>query len=122
MEENKSGYVGEMPKLTLCQKRNCDFGAYVKLDHEPSAKEVASASEKILCQLLSSIFIRKLEDVRIIVRSVDEEEISDPLVQEKREPTGEWTIGVKISCYDAMFGYPSKYDLKEGVTPEPMEI
>lgn len=105
-----------------CQSRNVQFGGYKEFDHEPTSSEIAEAVSKILNQILDSIFIRKLDEARVILKTPDDFKnmFSDPMGDP--ELKDRWTVGVKISCKDAGYGHPCKYKLDDGVAPDPMEI
>ena len=109
---------------TYCQSRNVQFGGYKEFDHEPTAKEIAEAVSKILNQILDSIFIRRLDEVKVILKTPEDFKnmINDPLGASMENQPDRWTVGVKISCKDSGYGHPCKYKLDEGNAPDPMEI
>ena len=107
-----------------CQSRNVQFGGYKEFDHEPTSSEIAEAVSKILNQILDSVFIRRLDEVRVILKTPEDfrNMINDPLGASMENQPDRWTVGVKISCKDAGYGSPCKYKLDEGVASEPIEI
>ena len=81
-----------------CQSRNVKFGGYREFDHEPTSSEIAEAVSKILNQILDSIFIRKLDEARVILKTPKDFKnmVSDPLGETAKNQPDRWTVGVKI--------------------------
>ena len=107
-----------------CQSRNVQFGGYKEFDHEPTAKETAEAVSKILNQILDNVFIRKLDEVKVILKTPEDFKnmVDDPLGEIAKDQPDRWTVGVKISCKEAGYGHPYKLKLDEGVSPDPMDF
>lgn len=121
-----SGITGTLRGISYCQSRNVQFGSYIEFDHEPTARDVANAVSLILNQILDSVVIRKLDETKVILKTPDDfknkNRIEDPLNDVEADWRDRWTVGVKISCKDAMYEYPCKFNLHAGVAPDPMEI
>ena len=101
------------PRDALTQVRDSKIGAYVMFDHKPSSEETADAVQAILNTLHGISSFRDHRYTGVYLKAHDGQVISDPLDQTPPDPNGRWSIGVKVSVYDAYI-YDTKYLIGDG--------